>query len=296
MKKIFFLIFLFLLHAPPVLADDILVIQSLAIKPYNEAFAGCRSVCKTRMQRIISSDFSDSDLLAKVRKSSPDLILAIGQEALAKVRVIKDLPIVYLMVLNPQTLVRDSGHITGVSMNIAPDRQLSTLRQILPRARKIGVLFDPAKSGAYVAAANDAAESLDFRLLAKGVHSPREAVAAIDGMKDKIDALWLLPDTTVVNPATIDLLMLSAIESKIPVFTFSEKYVEKGALFSLEADPADIGRQAGEMANRIMSGKDVKGIEKEDARGSILTVNLIVAKKLGITINGYVIKQARVIK
>ena len=281
---------------PAALAGDLLVIQSMAIKPYNEALQGCRSVCKARMRKITSSELSEDELLAQVRAIEPSLILAIGQDALTKVDGIRDVPIIYLMVLNPQHLIRENGNITGVSMNIAPERQLTMLRQILPRAVKIGLLFDPAKSGSYVARARDAAVSLDFSLLAKVVHNSREALAAIDGMKGKIDALWLLPDTTVVTPTTIDLLLLSTIENRTPLLTFSEKYAEKGALLSLEVDPSDVGRQAGDMANRILAGAEVKSIAREDARGSRMTVNLIVANKLGITINGNVIKQARVIK
>ena len=297
MKRLFLSLLLsMLLHAPQVFASDILVIQSLEIKPYSEALQGCRSVCKKRTQRLISSDFSEEELTAKVRKYAPDLILAIGQDALTKVRGIRDVPIVYLMVLNPQSLVREGGNVTGVSMNIAPERQLSQLRQFLPHVGKICVLFDPGKSGEFVTRAHGAASSMELNLLTKGVHSPREAVAAVYGMKGKIDALWLLPDTTVISPETIDLLLLSSIQNRIPVFTFSEKYAEKGALLSLEIDPAEVGRQAGEMANRILTGTNVKGIAMEDARVGIMTVNMIVAKKLGIAINGNVFKQARVIK
>jgi putative ABC transport system substrate-binding protein len=200
------------------------------------------------------------------------------------------------MVLNPQALVQDNANVTGVSMNIAPERQLSLLRQILPKVKKIAMFFDPGKSGNYVAKSYNAAAIMDIELVAKGVHSSREAIAAIDAMKGKADALWLLPDTTVVNPATIDLLLLSTIENKIPVLTFSDKYVEKGALLSLEVDAEEAGRQAGEMVNSILAGAAVQSIEKEDARGGILTVNLIVAKKLGISINANVIKHARIIR
>lgn len=297
MKKLILLIMLSLLPCARACADgDILVIQSLAIKPYNVALQGFRTVCDIKEQKFISSEFSDADLLAKVRKMRPGLILAIGQDALVKVKGIRDVPIVYLMVLNPQSLVKESANITGVSMNIAPERQLSLLRQILPRARKIGLLFDPVKSGVFVGKARNAAEKTDIELVTKAVHSSRDAVSAIEGMKGRVDALWLLPDTTVVNPATIDLLLLSTIENRIPVLIFSEKYVEKGALMSLEIDPAEAGKQAGEMANRIMSGERVNNIREEDARGSIMTVNLIVAKKLGISISGSVLKQARVIR
>ncbi len=297
MKKYTLLIFaILLLYAPTVMAGDILVVQSMTIKPYNEALQGCKSVCKAAMHKIVSTEYSEAELQTKVRRSGPGLILAIGQDALAKVRGMRDVPIVYLMVLNPHSLVRESGNITGVSMNISPDRQLSLLRQVLPRAAKIGVIYDPAKSGAFVARARDTADSTNMSLVTKGVRNSREALSAAEGMKGKIDLLWLLPDTTVVTPSTIDLLLLFSIENMLPLFTFSEKYAEKGALLSMEADPTDMGRQAGEMANRILAGTDVGKIEKEDARGGILTVNLIVAKKLGISINGNLLKQARVIK
>lgn len=281
---------------PPAAAGDLLVVQSIQIKPYNEALQGFRSVCTGKTHKLLSAELSEADVVGKARRAKPDLILAIGMDALAKLRTIRDVPIVYLMVLNPHSLVPDNGNVTGVSLNIQPERQLATLRQLLPSARRIGLLFDPGKSACFVGKAQHAATVTGIELLAKRVKSSRDAAAAIDGMKGKIDALWMLPDTTVVNPGTVDLLLLTAIENRIPVLTFSDKYAEKGALLSLEVDAAEAGRQAGEMANSILAGTDVQSIEKADARSGILTVNLIVAKKLGITVVGDVIKQARVIR
>jgi len=296
--KLFFplMILTFLLLSPPAAPGEILVVQSLPIKPYNDALQGFRAVCKSKINKLVGPELSESEIIANVRKKRPELILAIGMDSLLKLKVIKDVPIVYLMVLNPKTLLRDGGNITGVSMNIAPEKQFSILREVLPHIRKIGILFDPDKTGFYVGRAYNAASLMGMELLTKKVHSSREAVAAMDGLKGKVDALWLLPDTTVVNPATIDLLLLSSIENKIPVITFSDKYAEKGALISMEVDAVESGKQAGEMALRILGGEDVKGIMDEDSRDSVLTVNLIVAKKLGIPINANVIKHARVIR
>ncbi len=296
--KLFFplMILTFLLLSPPAAPGEIFVVQSLPIKPYNDALQGFRSVCKTKMNKLVGPELSESEIIANVRKKRPELILAIGMDSLLKLNMIKDVPIVYLMVLNPKTLHRDGGNITGVSMNIAPEKQFSIIREVLPHIRKIGILFDPDKTGFYVGRAYNAASLMGMELLTKKVHSSREAVAAMDGLKGKVDALWLLPDTTVVNPATIDLLLLSSIENKIPVITFSDKYAEKGALISMEVDAVESGKQAGEMALRILGGEDVKGIMDEDSRDSVLTVNLIVAKKMGIPINANVIKHARVIR
>ncbi len=296
-KKIFPLIALLLFsQVPPVTAGGLLVVQSLQIKPYNEALRGFRSACAGTTRVVTSEEQSEANIVEKVRRNRPDLILAIGLDALAKVKNIRDVPIVYLMVLNPQSLVQDTSNIAGVSMNIQPEKQLSVLQQVLPHARKIGLPFDPDKSGDFVRKAQAAAQAFGIELVTRKVHSPRETAAALDGMKGKIDALWLPPDTTVINPGTVDLLILTALENRIPVYTFSEKYAEKGALLSLEVDAAEAGRQAGELANRILAGTAVQKLENVDARGGILTVNLIVAKKLGIRINGDVIKKARKIQ
>ena len=297
MKIFFFHIITCLIFIIPSWASgDILVVQSLPIKPYNDALNGFRSVCKARINKLVGPDLSEAEIMGKVRRNRPDLILAIGMDALNKLKTVKDVPIVYVMVLNPRELIRDGGNITGVSMNLAPERQFSMLREVLPNVRKIAIFFDPDKNGFYISRVHNAASLMGIELLTKKVHSSREAVAAVDALKGKVDALWLLPDTTVVNPSTIDLLLLSSIENKIPVLTFSEKYTEKGALLSLEVDAVESGKQAGEMAVKILGGANVNSVKDEDARDSILTVNLIVAKKLGIPISGNVIKHARVIR
>lgn len=296
--KYFFLqilISLFLL-APSWASAEVLVVQSLSIKPYNDALNGFRAVCNGRLNRIAGPGLSEPEILKKVRRSRPELILAIGMDALDKLKSIKDVPIIYVMVLSPRNLVPEGGNITGISMKIAPEKQFAVLRELLPNVRRIGVFFDPDKSGYYVGRASNAASLMGIELLTKKVKSSKEAVAAIDAIKGKVDALWLLPDTTVVNQGTIDLLLLSSLENSIPVITFSDKYAEKGALLSLEVDPVDAGKQAGEMANRLLGGTDIRKIANEDARSAIITVNLLVAKKLGIHISASAINHARIIR
>ncbi len=104
-------------------------------------------------------------------------------------------------------------------------------------------------------------------------------------MKGEINAYWMLPDLTVVTPETVELLFLFSIENRIPVITFSNKYLEMGALMSFDIDTRDIGKQAGETANNILSGMDVKNMKMTDARKINININRKTAKKLGITMN-----------
>jgi ABC-type uncharacterized transport system substrate-binding protein len=293
-KNIFLAIFLLLFSsAIPVAAADLLVVQSLQIKPYDDALQGFKSACSGKINRIISSELTDADVGRKIRKVKPDLILAIGMDALSKIREVRDVPIVYVMVLNPPAEIADSSNATGVSMYIQPEYQFATIRRVLPSVKRLGLLFDQDRSGGFVRKAQLAAAAAGIELLSRRVSSASEAVTSVGGLKGKVDALWLIPDMTVVTSKSSDLLLLSAIEKRIPVLVFSAKYMDKGALLSLEVDPVESGRQAGELASRILvDGIPVKDIKGVDARSGILTINKAVAKQLGIILGSAVLSQA----
>jgi putative ABC transport system substrate-binding protein len=68
------------------------------------------------------------------------------------------------------------------------------------------------------------------------------------------------------------------------VVTFSDNYLEMGALLSLNIDPHDIGEQAWEIVKMVLSGTDIKEIAMSDARKADVTINLKTAMKMGITL------------
>lgn len=274
----------------------ILVIQSLRVAPYEQAVAGFESVCHSEIRRIVLSDPGGEDLHEKIDEIRPDIILSIGMNALEKAKTVKNIPIIYSMVLNPQAVLSGEKNITGVSINISQEKQLETLLRIIPDTKNIGLLYSPVNTGDIAKNARDAAAKVGINLFKKKIYSSRDVPSAINEMKGKIEAFWMLPDVAVVTPETIEFLILFSLENKIPILTFSEKYVELGALMSIGIDPYDIGRQAGEMAVKILSGRDIKSIQGVDARNAVISLNLKIAKKLGISIDEKIINEARIIK
>jgi putative ABC transport system substrate-binding protein len=270
-------------------------VQSFNIKPYDEALKGFNSVCDCQIKRFVLSETEGIDVVKTIREARPDIILAIGTDSLIRVKKIKDIPIVYLMVPNPQTVISEEENITGVSMNIPPHNQLATLKDVLPGIKRVGLLYNPERTGFFVKKARLAANSMGIELLAKEVHSPKDVPALVNNMKGEINAFWMLPDTTVITPETAEFLLLFSLENKIPVLTFSDKYVEMGALLSIEVDAFDSGKQAGEMAHKILSGTNIKKVPETDPRKAVLSINLKIAKKLGITISKDIINKARII-
>ena len=64
--------------------------------------------------------------------------------------------------------------------------------------------------------------------------------------------------------------------------TFSKKYLDLGAILSVSFDPFDMGKQAGDMALKLLDHKKVSDIPAERVRKVIVHKNNIAAKMLGI--------------
>jgi putative ABC transport system substrate-binding protein len=233
------------------------------------------------------------DLIKEIRKTNPDIIVVIGVDSLNRVKGIKEVPIIYLMILDPQSVISDNNdNIAGVCMNIAPERQISILRQALPGIKSIGLLYDPQKTGDFIKRLKDAAAPAGIKLITREIHSSREVPEGLREIKGEIDAFWMLPDITVVTPETIEFFLLFSIENRVPVITFSDKYVEVGALISLGIDVDDMGRQAWEITEKVLSGVEEKTL-RVDARNAVVTVNQKVARKLGIKIKSDFLNRIR---
>lgn len=272
-------------HGSAEAGQKIVAVQSIRVKPYEEAIKAFKNVCRCRIQRLVVSELEGVDVVREIRRIRPDMVLAIGRDALSMVRKIKSVPVVYLMVLNPQTILSGEENITGVSMNISPDKQLRALLDAVPQTKRIGIVYDPDRTGTFVKDARNAAVRMGVTLIAREVHSPKDAPSSIMDMRKEIDVFWMLPDITVITPETVEFLLLFSLQNNIPLLTFSEKYLEMGAFMSTGIDPVDMGVQAAEMANRILQGKHTKPEQQVHARRMVVSTNLMIAGKLGIHVN-----------
>jgi putative ABC transport system substrate-binding protein len=273
---------LLLLLAGVAEAHHILVVQSSRVKPYEEAFRGFSRACRHEAIRIVVSELKENAIHEFIREEQPRLIVAIGADALEQVKLVRNIPILFLMVLNPTKLVLEAKNVTGILMLPSPVQQIDLIRKALPSVAKIGVLYDPVNLAKYVRQAADAARPLGLELVAREVRAPREVPGALLRLRGEIDALWMLPDPSVVSPETMEFFVLFCGENRIPLVTFSRKYVDMGALLALDVDPYDMGMQAGEMATRLIQGTDIRSIPRADARKTLKWVNTSVARRLGL--------------
>jgi putative ABC transport system substrate-binding protein len=265
---------------------DVLILQSVRVRPFDEAVRSFKGVTRADTRTVVLSDVPVADMVNLVREERPEMILAIGADALRSVKRVRDIPIIYLMVLNPEKITGDARNVAGIDMNIPPAKYLAEMEKLnIPKLR-VGLLYDPDKSGAVVKRIMRAAEARGIEITAREVHSVKEVPDLLNRISSSCNVFWMLPDSTVVTPETFELLLVDSQQRRVPVVTFAGKYVDSGALFSLDIDGQDLGKQAGEIANKVLDGADIAQFRNTEARRAVIKVNRKVAEKLGINIVG----------
>jgi putative ABC transport system substrate-binding protein len=286
-------------RAGPASAANVAVILSDRVEDYQEALRGFKEAAR----KPIVAEYNMAGDLDRGRKFlteietkvKPDLIFAVGIWALqAIVSQPTDIPVVYAMVLNAPSIVGGgSRNITGATMNVPVEEPIRLLKQLGAQVKRIGVIFNRARTGYLVRRAEIIARQEGLQLVAREIASPKEAVAALESFQDGIDALWILPDETTLAPAVVQQMLLFSYRKKVPVLGLSERHAQMGALLSLSfASSEDIGRQAGELAHTILGGKTAAEVPFTTARRVNLTVNLKAAQKLGVEIPKTILAKA----
>jgi putative ABC transport system substrate-binding protein len=294
---------LFLLGVTPAVdtlsaAGGIAVLMSSREAEYKEALRGFKETAK---QPVVAEYDMEDDLdrgrkqLSEIEaKVKPELILAVGFSALQAVANQTDIPVVYCMVLNPPSVLGDNTKkVTGASMNIPVEQPLRLLKQLGPNIKRIGVVYNPSRTGYLVKRAAAVARQEGLQLVTREVNSARDAIAAVGPLLEEVDALWLVPDESLLQRAVVQQMLLLAYRKRVPLLGLAEGHAKMGALLALSfASTQDIGRQAGELANEVLAGKSAGDLPYTTARQTALIVNLKAAQKLGLEVPKAVLGRA----
>lgn len=259
-------------------AYEVLILQSSKAPAYDEALKGVRSVHRFSERLLVLSDYTDVDLHRIVREDRPLLIIALGDNAYAAARKIRELPVVVLMA--PNYRGGSGGHpaMTGVEISLPPERYLSFFSSM--RLKRVGIVGSQAKSGQYIRAAQQLDRRYGIELVVREVGSPREVANQLASLRSNVDAIWLLPDDTAVTRETVDFYFLFSMQQRIPIVAFSTAYLQFGAACAIEINRQDIGRQAGELASSLLNGADIEKHPPVSPRKAVVRTNATILHRL----------------
>lgn len=260
---------------------DLLVVQSQRSPVYDEVMRGVRSAVSFSQRVIVLSDYNEVDLKRIVREENPLAILALGDNALAAARKVKQVPVISLMALSFRAGMGGHPALTGVEVRIHPERYLTLLGII--KARKVGIIANASRNSGYLKLAQKIAPRYGIDLVIRDVKSPKDVASQLDSLAGNVDSLWMLPDTSIASGESADAFFLFSASRRVPVVSFSSTYLGFGAALVIEIDRFDLGRQGGEMVAQLLSGTDVDDIAPEFPRKSVLKTNPSILRRLGFS-------------
>src|SRR5262249_7446068 len=149
-------------------------------------------------------------------------------------------------------------NLTGINLftaELAAKRQ-EVLRDLLPQAKRMGVLVNPADAGTTDAQLKDidaAARAMGLQIQVHNADTRAEIDAAFEAMgRDRPDAVFV-GTTAFLNGRRVQLAQLSAF-NRLPAIYALRDFVEVGGLISYGSDIIDSFRQAGRNVGRILKG------------------------------------------
>jgi putative ABC transport system substrate-binding protein len=201
------------------MAQDIVVLKSHNLEPFNQAMAGFVAACPMRITEydLRGTKKEENSIIQRLTTAKPRLIVAIGPLAAQVAREhLPEIPLIFVMVSNPPKHGLYGANLAGVSLDIPVQTQLAMYKSLVPTLKTLGVIYDPAKTGTIVLEARSLVATLGLQLLAAPVSTPKEVPAALRSLLGKIEALWWKQGPWRRSPPTIPTWVGRAVSSLRP--------------------------------------------------------------------------------
>jgi putative ABC transport system substrate-binding protein len=266
------------------------VLVSKDVRPYVEAVEGMSLVLtentNAKVQAFSLEKFKGKSrdvLVQSLMGEKFDLFVTVGPEAVrlaSEDAAFEKIPWLYSMVLNPPALSGRAETACGVPLDIPAKRQIEMIAQGLTDVKRLGLLFDPRYNSEFFTKAAAEAASLNVKITPLKVSSKKDIPVVLKQYWENIDALWLIPDQTVISESIVQYIIKEALFKKTPVIGYNRFFYESGAALAFVFDYEELGRQTGRLAANMLTGK----VCEKESPSFHVWLNLRVIDKLGVTV------------
>ncbi|MCQ9616264.1 ABC transporter substrate-binding protein [Paenalcaligenes niemegkensis] len=228
-----------------------------------------------------------------------DVIVAISTpSAQAVVASTKSIPVVYSAVTDPvaaqlvSSFEASGTNVTGVSDALALEKQVELIRQIVPAAKNVGMVYNPgeANSAVVVERMRELLSAQDMNLIEATAARTVDVGAAARSLVGKVDVIYTNTDNNVVS--AYESLVKVGNDAKIPLIASDTDSVSRGAIAALGVNYFDLGLQTGNIVVRILKGEKPGDIASETSDKLELYVNPGAAEKQGVKLDDAFIETA----
>lgn len=249
-----------------------------------------------------SGDTSTAQSICDTFKNSGvDLVLAIATPAAqsaANTFSDSEVPVLFTAVtdaVEAQLVASNEApgkNITGtLDMPVIPD-QIQVIRDILPEAKTLGILYTSSEANSEIQAkeAQAAAEALGFEVTVQTASNTNEIQQAMTSVVGSVDAVYIPSDNGFASAmGTVNKI---ASDNQLPVFCAVEAMIQEGGIATTAINYYDLGKQTAALAVRIFNGEKASEMAVETQENCGLVVNKTFAQSVGVTIPDEILEKA----
>ena len=241
-------------------------------------------------------------LAAELVALQVDLIVTGGTPAaVAASKATGEIPILIATVGDPvgsglvASMARPGGNVTGLT-SLSTElvtKRLDLLHQLLPRIRRVGLLYDPTNPNDAPSAPRFESDCTKFQfepILAPARNAEEIAAAFEKLVSHKAEGLIVTTGNT--NTAALEEIVRYAAKHRLPAMYGLSTYPEAGGLVSYAADYSDLFRRAATYADKIFKGASPGDLAIEQLIKFDFVISMKAAKALGIEIPQSILLQA----
>jgi len=269
--------------------QKVLIVRGAENPVHDLAIEGFKSeIPAAEMKETEVSNAADA-----IKKFKPNAIFVTGANSLQAVRKVENqVPVVFANVLKSETGDLKNTNVGGIFWEVPIQAQFSFLSAVLPKAKRIGVVYNPQISGEQIHEAQTVAPKYGLEVVPRTAENSSQMEEMLSDWEG-IDVLWVIPDKSLVNSPDVFRSVLSlTMNRNLPVLAYHEAFVKEGALLSVSNDFSSMGKQAAELVHNLLDQKSDKNLPSVLPTLSKLAINLKTAKKLNIEINPNVVMSA----
>jgi putative ABC transport system substrate-binding protein len=255
---------------------------------FERRFAPSTATTQTERRAALMANAQD---LARMKV---DVIVAVADPAVEAARwATSDIPIIMLAVGDAvglgfvSSLARPGGNITGIGAlsSELSGKRLELLKQIVPRATRVAVLWNPVNPAGILGfrEIEGTARQLGVTLQSLPVRSESEIHPAFAAMaQERVEGLTVVTDplTWTIRREIIEL----AAKNRVPAVYELREYVDMGGLASYGPSLIGLSRRVAFFVDKILKGAKPATLPVELPTQLELVVNLKTAASLQLNI------------
>lgn len=191
-------------------------------------------------------DESENDIaiLKSIAEKNPTAIFTIGSYAAKKVReIMPNVTIIVAMVYYPESEKLDPNEKTIIISSLGSVKDLMEKVKDFRKIKKVGVMYNAQISESANVFISEL-KSIGFEVTNFSFSSKEEIQSVCQDLKNRIQALIVLPDQTTLNSDVIRYIVTECISADVLPLSLNDRMVSSGYLIASHFSNESIGKSA----------------------------------------------------